>query len=378
MRYKKKLIFLIFSGLWLLFSRALVIGQEWRPILEAIYPLGSPSGYENLVLTKIKTYLPERWKTETDNLGSLVMADPDRPMEVLIATAVDEIGYFISGVTADGYLRLDRSQAVPYQLYDSFLMGHGVVIWTNKGPATGVVCQPAIHLLSRERREKLARGISLDDIYVDIGARSEAEVRARGIEILDGVTRERTLTFLGTRRLSGHCLSEKLLPSLLTSLARSFRELNINPEEGLALAWVAQSRVSARGGRGNQSLGFLSLQNRWHPKRVIILAGRQAEEDETKPGPRLDEGLVILIPAEKPTALAATLLKLAGDNNIPLQLLTKQESPLLRPFQTGTTEALILGLPLRDAATPAETVSLKDVDSLLRLLDLFLKTGRTE
>ncbi len=376
MRYKKKFAFLVFAWVWFLLGLAPLKGQEWHPILETIYPLGSPSGYENLQLAKIKAYLPDRWKT--DNLGSLVMASPNQPVEAIMAAAVDEIGYFVSGLTADGYLRLDRTQAVPYQLYDSFLMGHGVVVWTRKGLVTGVVCQPAVHILSRERREKLERGISLDDIYVDIGARSEAEVRARGVEILDAVTRERALTYLNSKRVSGHCLSEKLFASLLSSLARSFKEPSFTREKGLALAWVAQSRVSARGGRGGQSLGFLSLQNRWQPKKVIILGGRQAEEDETKPGPRLEQLTIMLIAEEKTTGLAATLLELASANNIPLQVIAREDSPMLRPFQAEKAEALILGLPLRDAATPAETVSLRDVDSLVRLLHLFVESGRIE
>ncbi len=75
---------------------------------------------------------------------------------------------------------------------------------------------------------------------------------------------------------------------------------------------------------------------------------------------------------EMPSPLALHLMELAKAKGIKLQILVKQESPLLRPFINEAAEAVILGLPLRDADTPGETISLADANSLLQLIFLLL------
>jgi len=357
------IVVLIFSG----FS-SLALAQEWVKILERIYPLGSPPGYEHRLINEIKSFLDSRWLIQTDNLGSLIALSGEK-IDYLMASPVDEIGYFVSGLTADGFIRIDRAINPPYRLFDNHLMGRAVIIWTKKGPVQGIVAQPAVHILTREKREQLEKGVTLDDIFIDIGVRSEAEVRARGVEMLDAVTRERKLTFLGSRRLCGLALADKLFPSLLISAALKVQALK--KTDGLSLAWVAQTRVNARGVKGAQSLGLVNLKNRLEPKRTIILTGWPA--DEAGGEPKLGHGPLLAIGESRPSALAESFIRLASAEKINLQILPGRESPLLRPFQGQGNEAIILGVAIRDVATPAEAVSLDDINSLLKLINLWLE-----
>lgn len=368
MKGRKKLTqLLVVSFVFLLLIR-LSYGEDWRNVLEKIYPLGSPSGYEHGVINEIKSFISSGWSIQTDNLGSLIVFSGEN-IDCLIASPVDEFGYFVSGLTADGFIRIDRAINPPYRLFDNHLMGHGIIIWTKKGPIRGIVAQPAVHILSRERREQLEKGVSLDDIYIDVGARSEAEVKAKGIQILDAVTRERKLTFLGSRRLSGLALNDKLFPSLLISAISKIRD----PKKtgGLAFAWVAQTKVNARGAKGAQSLGLLNIKNRFEPKKAIILTGWPA--DESGDGAKFGQGPVIGLSESKPSALADSLIKLASAEKIDLQVLLGKESSLLRPFQSEGVEAIILGVTFRDVLTPAEAVSLTDIDNLIKLITLWIE-----
>lgn len=345
----------------------LAFSQNWSSFLEKIYPWASPSGYESIVIGPIKSFLPPHWPIKTDNLGSLIIVS--RQADLLIASPVDELGYFVSGITADGFVRLDRAVNPPFRFFDNHLMGQGVFIWTKKGPIKGIVAQPAVHILSRERREELERGVTLDDLYVDVGAKSESEVKAKGIQILDAVSRERVLVNLASKRLAGLALADKLFPSLLLSTVLSLKDEK--KIEKAAWAWVAQSRVSARGVKGNQSLGILNLKNLLDINRVIILAGWP--EDETSGQPKLEAGPVLILPEAKPSPLAESFISLASLEKINLQILMAKESPLLRPFQGKSLEGIILGVPIRDVATAAETVSLTDVASLTKLFFLWLE-----
>lgn len=368
MKVKKKLNQLLMAAfIFSLLPNNVICGQDWLHILDKIYPLGSPSGYEHAVINEIKSFLSSGWSIQTDNLGSLIVF-AGKNIDGLIASPVDEIGYFVSGVTADGFIRIDRALNPPYRLFDNHLMGHGVIIWTKEGPIKGIVAQPAVHILARERREQLEKGVSLDDIYIDVGVRSEAEVKAKGIQILDAVTRERKLSFLGSRRLSGLALNDKLFPSLLISAISKMRDLQ--KPSGLAFAWVAQTRVNARGAKGAQSLGLLNIKNRLQLKNAIILTGWP--EDEIGEGAKLGQGPVVGLTEPKPSALADSFIKLASAEKIELQVLSGKESSLLRPFQSVGVEAIILGVAVRDIFTPAETVSLNDVNNLFKLINLWL------
>lgn len=357
------IVVLMFSG----FS-SLVQAQDWVKILEKIYPLGSPPGYEHQLINEIKFFLDSRWLTQTDNLGSLIALSGEK-VDYLLASPIDEIGYFVSGFTPDGFIRIDRAINPPYRLFENHLMGQAVIIWTKKGPVQGIVAQPAVHILTREKREQLEKGVTLDDIFIDVGVRSEAELRAKGVEILDAVTRERKLTFLGSRRLCGLALADKLFPSLLISTALKIQASK--KTGGLGLAWIAQTRVNARGAKGAQSLGLINLKNRLEPERTIILTGWPV--DESGGEPKLGYGPVLVLGESQPSALADSFIKLASTEKIALQILPGRESSLLRPFQGQGSEAIILGVAVRDMATPAEAVSLADIDSLLKLIDFWLE-----
>lgn len=368
MKGKKKLSHRLIGILIFLLLIEATYGQDWPNILEKIYPLSSPSGYEHRLINEIKSFFPSSWLTQIDNLGSLIVFSGEK-LDYLIASPVDEIGYFVSGLTTDGFIRIDRALNPPYRLYDNHLMGQGIIVWTKKGPIKGIVAQPAVHILTRERREQLEKGINLDDIYIDVGARSKAEVKAKGIQILDAVTRERKLTFLGSKRLSGLALNDKLFPSLLISTLSKIQDFK--KARGLAFAWVAQSRVNARGAKGAQSLGLLNIKNRLRPNKVIILTGWPA--DEAGDGAKLGQGPVLCFTEIKPSGLAESFIKLASVEKIELQVLSSQESSLLRPFQSEGLEAIILGVPIRDVFTPAETVSLPEVNNLFKLINFWVE-----
>ncbi len=368
MERKKRLKLLLLGTFILSWLPNLIYGQEWLNILDRIYPFGSPSGYEHAIINEIKSLLPTGWSVRIDNLGSLIVFSGEK-IEFLLASPVDEIGYFVSGLTCDGYIRIDRALNAPYRLFDNHLMGHGVIIWTKNGPIRGIVAQPAVHILTRDRREQLERGVSLDDIYIDVGARSDAEAKAKGIRILDAVTRERKLTLLGFRRLSGLALSDKLFPSLLISAISTIQ--NSAQTKGLSFAWVAQARVNARGVKGAQSLGLLNIKNRFPLKKAIILTGWP--EDETKEGAKLGQGPVVIFAEPSPSALAESFIKLASAEKIELQVLSGKENSWLRPFQSEGVEAIILGVSIRDIFTPAETVSLNDVNNLFKLITFWIK-----
>ena len=167
------------------FGAASAAPFDLKDLIREAHSIPSTTGNEEILAGRILSYLPKTG-VDMDNLGSVRAQFGQGGARIAVCAPLDGYGWFVSGFTPDGYLRLDRS-AQPHPNYDGYLLGHPVVISTQKGLLSGIVVQPSMHLLTRERREEL-RSFTLDLAYVDIGAHSEDEARKKGVDRLDAVT----------------------------------------------------------------------------------------------------------------------------------------------------------------------------------------------
>ena len=124
-----------------------------------------------------------------DALGSLVLTrGAGRPRRV-VACALDEAGYAVSEITADGYLRVhEAGNARRHPLWDQFHEGQRIVVRTARGAVPGVMAVRSTHLWRGRRPPESPT--SIEQLWVDVGARSRADVQALGISLLDPVERD--------------------------------------------------------------------------------------------------------------------------------------------------------------------------------------------
>jgi putative aminopeptidase FrvX len=336
--------------------------------LKVIAFIPAVTGSEQALTAKIATLLPEVITAEVDNLGSLYgRLGRGAPVLGLVAGA-DEFGYVVSAVTEDGYLRLDRAVPPPLALSDTFLLGRPVVVGASAGIVPGVVSQPSLHLMTPESRDLFAKPLTLDQIYVDIGARTADEVKSRGVAMLDPVTWTPALSVLAGSRRAGPGLGRRAACAVLVAAAQDPGLIGSAPVE---LAWMAQSRMFVRAARS--SLGALRARGRLTARSVVVVdsvpAGLRPD------GPRLGGGPVIVGPAAAETAPAAALERAAASLGLKVQRQTLLDSPLLAPFLGTGGEAAMLAVPVRYAGTPSEIVDLKDVQAAADILVALVKKG---
>jgi len=246
------------------------------------------------------------------------------------------------------------------------------MISTQKGLLQGIVSQPAMHLLTRERREELSRSFSLDMVYLDIGTRSEEEARAKGVEILDPVTFWPDLSELANGRWAGHGLGLKTDCAVLLGLAAELGRAKTSQE--VVLGWMAQTKFPARGSRS--ALGAIRAKRKLLPKKVLILDITAAERDEKSP--MLGKGPVLVQGKEAALKLKNSIETIAGEKNIPVQYAAEAESNLMAPFLGDSTETLILALPVKFPHTPVEVVDFKDVQAMKDLVLSLIASGRAK
>jgi putative aminopeptidase FrvX len=148
--------------------------------------LPAPPGAERAATDIISASMPG-WTR--DRLGNLVMRRGSGSPVRVVACGLDEAAYVVSEVTADGYIRLQSSgRARRSALWDQFHEGQRIRIITRNGARPAVVAVRSTHLWrARPTSEPIVR---VDDLWVDVGARSRAEVAQLGIALLDPVLRE--------------------------------------------------------------------------------------------------------------------------------------------------------------------------------------------
>jgi len=120
--------------------------------------------------------------------GYIVRHGKGTPRRV-VACSLDQAGYVVSAITDDGYLRLhDSGNARRSPLWDQFHEGQRIRVRTAHGVVPGVIAVRSTHLWRARNGETVPA--SIENFYVDVGARSRGEVAALGVALLDPVARD--------------------------------------------------------------------------------------------------------------------------------------------------------------------------------------------
>lgn len=342
-----------------------------KSLTKELFAVPSTTGNEERLAARIRGLLPKSAAVEDDALGTIAVRWGGAVEPTLVLAALDGYGHMVSGITPDGYLTVDRPVAPPHARFDAYLMGQPVVISTAKGPIAGIVSQPALHLLTQERRRALVDGFSLETAFIDIGVRSDTEARAKGVGLLDPVTYPAVLTELAGGQWAGPSLGQKAAAAALLDAVTETAGGRAAGE--LVAAWAAQSKFATRGRGARPALGAARARTKWRPRRAVIVDVVAAGLGPGSPSP--GGGPVLIQAKDGETLLRQILVKLAAEAHIALQLLTAADSPLALPFSGAPSEVLTIALPVRFLDTPSEVVDLKDLQALRDLLAAFLTKG---
>jgi endoglucanase len=105
----------------------------------------------------------------------------------MLAGHMDEIGFMVRHITKEGFVKF-----VPLGgWWDQVLLGQRVIIKTHKGDVVGVIGAKPPHLLPADERKKV---VEKKDMYIDIGASSQAEVDEAGVRVGDPIVPDAQFT----------------------------------------------------------------------------------------------------------------------------------------------------------------------------------------
>jgi len=160
--------------------------QSDAKALRSWIALDAPPGWEHLATEAIVKAMPG-WRR--DALGNLMLRQGSGSPRRVVACGLDRAGFAVTEITDGGYLRLREAGAGrQHPLWTQFHEGQRVRVLTRTRGVPGVVIVKSTHL--QRGRATNAPVTTLDDLWVDVGASSRADVARLGIEMLNPVVRD--------------------------------------------------------------------------------------------------------------------------------------------------------------------------------------------
>ncbi|HRR88894.1 MAG TPA: M42 family metallopeptidase, partial [Methanoculleus sp.] len=143
-----------------------------------------------------------------DSMGNLIAVKRGDDFSIMLAAHMDEIGLMVQYIDEKGFIRV-----VPIGgWFGPVLYTQRVILHGKNGPVMGVLGAKPPHMLKEEERKK---EIKIEDMFVDVGAASEEEVKSLGIEIGTPITIDREFADLAGNRVTGKALDNRVGVAML-------------------------------------------------------------------------------------------------------------------------------------------------------------------
>jgi len=319
-----------------------------------------PPGGEAPVACLLTQYLQPFCQIRRDGLGSILAekAGTQPHPRIMIAAHLDEIGFMVQGITAQGYLRLQALGGWEA----GFLPGQRLLIQTALGVREGVVAAIPVHF-----RQENAKPLKMEELLVDVGADSPAAVQALGIGLGDLAVPRSDGSILNDRYLVHKAWDDRAGVAAMAAVLQHFRE-KPHPNTLVAVGTV-QEEVGSRGATAAVELA--------RPDLAIVLEGPPADDlpglSPDPPQGALGRGVQIRLydPAIiVPQGLWRWVVQVAASQQIPHQLAVRRSGATdARAIHVahGGIPTIVLGVPVRYAHSPASIIHRQDVEAMIAL-----------
>lgn len=327
----------------------------------------APTGFESKGQKVWMDYLrPYADEFITDTYGTAVaVANPGQDYKVVLEAHADEISWFVHHITSEGFIYVKRNGGSdPLNA-----PGKRVRIFGDKGEIRGIFGWPAIHV----RKEGKEETPKVTNIFVDIGATSDKEVREMGVRPGTVMIYEDELTTLNSRFLAGRALDNRIGGYMIAQVLRRLRENKVNLPFTLYVVNAVQEEVGLRGAQ--------MIAERLTPDVAIITDVTHDTQspmmDKLELGDiRMGGGPVLAVAPAVHNKVLDRLAATAGKHSIPFQYeaisrSTGTDTDSFAYSNMGVASALV-SLPLRYMHTTTEMVQREDVEACIALMYNFV------
>lgn len=324
----------------------------------------SPTGFEytgqKIWVDYVKQYVDE-W--HLDDYGTAYgVVNPGKDYRVVIEAHADEIAWYVNYISKDGFISVIRNGGSDHIIAPS----KRVKLHTKNGVVDGVFGWPAIHT-RRGSNSKLSP--TLENIFVDVGAKDKEEVLEMGIHVGTVVTFDDDLMKLNDKYYVGRALDNRMGGFCIAEVARLLKENKKSLPFSLYVVNAVQEEVGLRGAQ--------MIAERIKPHVAIVtdvthdtntpLVDKKIQGDlKCGDGPSLTYAPAVH------NLLLNQIIDVAEKNEIPFQRSassrsTGTDTDAFAYSNDGVPSALI-SLPLRYMHTTVEMSHQEDVENVIKLI----------
>jgi endoglucanase len=339
-----------------------------RELSQAFGVAGFEDEVRDIIRRVMELYTDE---IRVDVLGNLIATRKGKTEKVLMLDAhMDEIGFMVSYIEEDGFLRFTTLGGWDARILPS----HAMTIRTEEGRTVkGVIGTPPPHILKPEDRKKPYK---IEDLFVDIGAASADEVRGLGIRIGSPAVITYPFERLNEKLVMGKALDDRAGCAVLIETLRALKD------EELDVTLVANFAVCEEVGlRGARTAAY-----QIEPDLALALEGTVGADVPGIPGARrptaLGKGPAITV-ADRSLIVHPKLVRflsqLAEEEGLPYQLKVppfgSTDAGAIQQTRGGAL-AGVLSVPCRYIHSPFSLLRLDDFENTVRLATAFVRRCR--
>lgn len=329
----------------------------------------SPSGMEQNIQKKWMSYISKNAKeemkngsvkVENDTIGNAyAIVNPKANFTVLIAAHCDEVGYMVTKVEDNGFIRFAEVGGPVFEA----LPGTHMSVLGNDKVYSGIVGIKAGHHGGLEGKLKIS------DLYIDCGAES-AEALENKIETGTFLVSQIEPTNLLNNLFTARGLDNRVSLFMLSQCFLMTRSLKLNVR--VIFASTINEEVGADGAR--------AAVKRYEPDVVLGCDGTFANDypdhgNDAQPDCSLGKGPVLSHSSKVSAKINKAFKSIACELKMPLQaevLPGRTGTDIDRVRAVSNGHCALVSIPMRYMHSPVEVVSLDDVEMTAKLISSFL------
>lgn len=350
----------------ILFASVTGSRAQQDPVIQLLQTLADapgPPGFEEPVRKiMVERMKPFADKISYDGLGSVIAVQGSSGPRVMVDAHMDELGGMIRRITPNGFLTMQMLGG----WLDQALVDQRWIIIGSKGPVRAVTGIRDIHLAPQEERNRV---YPRDSLFLDVGAKTETEVRALGVEPGDPVVPDAPFFVMnGTNNYTGKGWDDRVGCAVIIETMRRLASAP-HPNQ-IFYAATVQEELGVRGAHTSSEL--------IKPELGIAIEGGVVKD---APGTHPEESQVILgngpglflydssaLPNRK---LVAFVKQIAADKSIPLQFDLVQgygdDSSEIQK-SNGGVPTVNLVVPARYTHAHNGVINRRDFDQMVELM----------
>ena len=329
--------------------------------LKTLCELNGTSGREEDVGAYILERIEGKCEIKVDALGNIIAFKEGKKRaknKVMISAHMDEVGFIITYITDDGYLRFDCVGGID----EKVIIGRAVTVGEQNVP--GVIGIKAIHLTDKAEEGKVPE---ISAMYIDIGAADKKEAE-KYVSIGDSAYFISDFELFGENKVKSKALDDRFGCSVMIDMIEN------GVDYDTWFAFLVQEEVGLRGA----SAAAYTIE----PDYAIVLeATTAADVAGVKKEERvcaLSKGAVVSF-MDRSTVYNRELFKrafeLAKENNIPCQTKTAvaggNDAGAIHKSGKGVY-TLTVSLPCRYIHSSTSVADIRDMDACKKMAKVLL------